>query len=81
MLRAKKNTAPRGVFHIPENPKKYLVRNRLQAENMLEFKKALHSQCLLIARSSAGNGAFAVLPKAKKRTRNAVKRVGSYRAI
>ena len=46
---------------------------------MLEFKKALHSQCLLIARSSAGNGAFAVLPKAKKRTRNAVKRVGSYR--
>ena len=30
---------------------------------------------------SAGNGAFAVLPKAKKRMRSAVKRVCSYKKI
>ena len=45
--------------------------------NTLELQRAA-KRGPLIARSSAGNGAFAVLPKAKKRMWNAVKRVGSY---
>jgi hypothetical protein len=52
------------------------MRAKKSAANAAFFKSQKN-----IRPHSAGNGAFAVLPKAKKRMRSAVKRVGSYKKM
>jgi hypothetical protein len=49
----------------------------MRANEILEFGKR-RMRVAYLRPHSAGNVAFAVLPQAKKRRRNAVKRVGSY---